>query len=267
MKKFIAKWLPRCFREGFALNSNHPLNNLVSLPMKLFLDTASPQDLEKALKLYPVDGVTTNPTLLSRQDQDPKSLIRTICSMISGPVSVQVTTTEADTMTEQGQRLYAIHPSQIVVKLPMTWDGLEACRRLRAKDIPVNMTLCSTLTQAILAAKAGATYVSLFLARLAQHMMLKAKEKGFDSGGEDFYVIRSLIEAYKFYGFKTQVLAASLRTLEHAHHAMAWYPDCLTLPLSVFEKLLDHPVTQEGVERFGKDWEGVDPSFKEAFHS
>lgn len=216
--------------------------------MKFFLDTACPKELEGILALHPVDGLTTNPTLLARHNEDPIQIIKNLSEMIDGPISVQATTTNAKEMIAQGEKLYALKPSQIVIKLPMTWEGLEACRTLRAQHIPVNMTLCFTLAQAVLAAKAGATYVSPFFGRL---------EDFIDNKEEAFSLLWKMRNVFDRSRLTTHILAASIRTLAQAEQAISWHADCMTLPPALFKQLIEHTLTQDGLERFVKDWEKI----------
>lgn len=210
--------------------------------MKLFLDTANVQELREAAALGLLDGVTTNPSLIAREKRPFRELVEEICRLVDGPVSLEVVATDADGMVQQGRELAKIAPN-VVVKLPTTAEGLRALRRLGPEGIRTNLTLCFSPNQALLVAKAGATYVSPFLGRLD------------DAGHVGMDVIRTIRRIYDTYGFKTQILAASLRHPLHVVEAALAGADAATLPFAVFQLLLKHPLTDVGLRRFLEDWE------------
>ncbi|MBI4540002.1 MAG: fructose-6-phosphate aldolase [Gemmatimonadetes bacterium] len=211
--------------------------------MKIFVDTADLTEIRRATEAGLIDGVTTNPSLLSAVagDDDPKELLREIAETVNGPVSAEVVAVESGAMLVQGRRLAAIH-DHIVVKVPMTEDGLRACRCLRAEGIRVNVTLCFSAPQALLAAKAGATYMSPFVGRLD------------DIGESGMEIVSQVRQVYDRYGIETEVLAASLRHPRHVIEAMMLGADVATVPPKVLFQLLRHPLTDTGLENFLKDW-------------
>jgi len=209
--------------------------------MKLFLDTADVGELRSAAETGLIDGVTTNPTLIARSGRDMQEAIAEICSIIEGPVSAEVVAARADGMIAEGRRLAGI-ASNVVVKLPLTEEGLKACRVLSGEGAPVNVTLCFSAVQALLAAKAGAAYISPFIGRLD------------DAGHDGMELIREIRALYDTHGFATQILAASIRTGVHVRDAALCGADCATLPTKVFFSLYRHPLTDIGLEAFMKDW-------------
>ncbi len=219
--------------------------------MKLFLDTASLKDIGWAAQAGLIDGVTTNPTLLAKQaaDLDPQDVLREICSLVEGPVSAEVIATDTDGMVTEGRRLAAL-ADNIVVKLPMLEAGLVAVRRLAADNIRANVTLCFSSVQCLLAAKAGAAYVSPFIGRLD------------DVGQVGMDVIRETRAIFDRYGFPTEILAASIRHPRHVAEAALLGADVATLPAEVLRKLMRHPLTDQGLERFLADWRAVQPPSK-----
>jgi transaldolase len=211
--------------------------------MKIFLDTADLSEIRRAADAGLIDGVTTNPSLLAKAagDRDPKELFVEICETVQGPVSAEVIATDAETMIEEGRRLAALH-EHIVVKVPLTEDGLRATRALTRDGIKVNVTLCFSPSQALLAAKAGATYISPFVGRLD------------DISHDGMELIQQIRDIYDQYGMATQILAASLRHPRHVVESMMIGADCATLPASVLFQLLKHPLTDNGLARFLEDW-------------
>jgi transaldolase len=211
--------------------------------MKIFLDTADVNEIRRAADAGLIDGVTTNPTLMSRVagDRDPGALFREICQTVAGPVSAEVVAVETDAMVAEGRRLAEI-AENIVVKLPLTEDGLRACRRLTDDGIRTNVTLCFSAPQAMMAAKAGATYISPFVGRLD------------DVGGEGMQVVSQIRQIYDNYGVDTQILTASIRHPMHVVEAMLIGSDCGTLPPKVLYQLLKHPLTDAGLAAFLADW-------------
>jgi transaldolase len=210
--------------------------------MKFFLDTANLDEIRQAAALGLCDGVTTNPTLVSKEGNvDFQKHIAEICKIVSGPVSAEVTTAVKDEMLKQGRELVKIAPN-VVVKCPLTVDGLEATRILNDEGIKVNVTLCFSATQAICAAKAGASFISPFLGRLD------------DIGENGLELLSDIVEIYRNYRWKTEVLAASLRHPIHVIEAARIGADIGTMPYKVFEQLLKHPLTDRGQDQFLADW-------------
>ena len=215
--------------------------------MRIFIDTADTDELEAAFATGLVDGVTTNPSLIAKSGRDFKAVIAAICEMTDGPVSAEVASTEAETMLKEG-RVLADIASNVVVKLPLTWDGLKACRELTGDGIDTNVTLCFTATQAWLAAKAGATYVSPFIGRLD------------DLGMNGMELISEIREVYDQGDYDCQVLAASIRGPVHVKESAMAGADVATIPPKVFRQLIEHPLTRKGLEDFVADWEGTGQS-------
>jgi transaldolase len=215
--------------------------------MKFFLDTANLDELKKGAAWGVIDGVTTNPSLIAKEGQPLKEQVRRICDIVDGPVSAEVVATDFDGMVKQAQELHAVHPN-IVVKVPLTRDGIKTCAALSKTGIRFNVTLCFSAGQALLAAKAGATFVSPFVGRLD------------DIGDEGMALIRTICGIYKNYGFKTEVLAASLRSPLHvvqAAQAAQAGAHIGTLPFKVLDQLFNHPLTDRGLEQFLKDYNKV----------
>ena len=209
--------------------------------MNLFLDTADTAVLRTLAATGLVDGVTTNPTLIAKSGRPMREVIAEICDLVEGPVSAEVAAAEVDGMLAEGRALANIAPN-VVVKLPLTKDGLIATRTLAGEGIQTNVTLCFSASQALLAAKAGATYISPFVGRL-------------DDAGEDgMQLIHDIRAIYDNYAFDTEILAASMRTPEHVQAAAIAGADAATLPPAVFEALFKHPLTEQGLELFMADW-------------
>ena len=215
--------------------------------MRIFIDTADTQELRDAFATGLVDGCTTNPSLIAKAGRDFKEVIAEICTMTDGPVSAEVASTEADMMIKEGKRLAEI-ASNVVVKLPLTWDGLKACQAMTAEGIDTNVTLCFTATQAWLAAKAGATYISPFIGRLD------------DIGTEGMELIGEIRALYDSQCYETQILAASIRGPQHVKDSALMGADVATIPPNVFKALLSHPLTDKGLDAFVKDWAGTGQS-------
>ena len=209
--------------------------------MKFFIDTANVQEIREIAALGLLDGVTTNPSLVAKEGRDFQSALREIVSLVNGPISAEVTTDERDEMVRQGRELAKVHPN-IVVKVPLTRDGLAACRTLRDEGIKVNATLCFSPSQALLAAKCDATYVSPFVGRLD------------DISHDGMELIRQIRAIYDNYGFETQILAASIRHPVHAVEAALAGADVATMPYKVILQLFEHPLTAGGQEKFLADW-------------
>ena len=210
--------------------------------MKFFIDTANLDEIKEANELGLIDGVTTNPSLVAKEgDVDFKEHLAKICSMVKGDISAEVTALDTEGMLAQG-REYAKVASNVVVKCPMTLDGLKATRILTAEGTGVNVTLCFSAAQAILAAKAGAKYISPFIGRLD------------DIAQDGMQVIHDIVQIYGNYGYKTQVLAASIRHPMHIVDAALAGADVATIPFKVIQQLVKHPLTDKGLESFLSDW-------------
>ncbi|MEM9232635.1 MAG: fructose-6-phosphate aldolase [Pseudomonadota bacterium] len=209
--------------------------------MKIFIDTADTDELASAFATGLVDGVTTNPSLIAKSGRDFKEVIAAICEMTDGPVSAEVASTEAAIMVKEGKLLADI-ARNVVVKLPLTWDGLNACQELTEEGINTNVTLCFTANQAWLAAKSGATYISPFIGRLD------------DLGQDGMELIAEIRALYDAHGYETEILAASIRGTTHVKDAAIMGADVATIPPKVFNALLGHPLTDKGLDAFVKDW-------------
>lgn len=211
--------------------------------MQFFIDTADVSAIQKLLPLGVVDGVTTNPSLIAQSGRVFKDVLREICDVVAGPVSAEVTALETKEMIQEGLSLSKVAPN-VIIKVPLTQAGLEACRAFRSEGIGVNVTLCFSLPQAILAAKAGATYVSPFIGRLD------------DIGHDGLVLIADILDAYSNYDtVETQVLAASVRHPYHISELAKMGVDVVTVPPKVVEQLVQHPLTDKGIEIFLKDWQ------------
>jgi transaldolase len=212
--------------------------------MKIFLDTASLTEIREAATLGVVDGITTNPSLLAKEKGDPEEILVEICNTIDGPISGEVVATDAAGMLREGRHLASLHKN-IVVKIPCIAEGLKATKVLTAEGKRVNMTLVFSATQALLAAKAGARYVSPFVGRLD------------DIATPGMELVSDIIQIFDHYDFECEVLAASLRHPMHVLEAARMGADIGTMPMSVFQTLLKHPLTDIGLKRFLDDWEKV----------
>jgi transaldolase len=212
--------------------------------LKLFLDTANVGEIQEAASLGILDGVTTNPSLVAKEQRDFKELVKEICSIVNGPVSAEVVATDLQGMLSEARDLAKIHDN-IVVKIPLIREGLKAVKRLKAEGIRVNVTLCFSPTQALLAAKAGAYFISPFVGRLDD-----ISHSGMD-------LIKDIVTIYRNYDFETQVLVASIRHPLHVLEAAKMGADISSMPFKVFEQLVKHPLTDIGLERFLEDWKKV----------
>ena len=210
--------------------------------MKIFLDTANLDELRKGADWGVVDGVTTNPSLIAKEGQPMREHIRQICEIVSGDVSAEVVSTEASAMVTEGRELARIHPN-VVVKCPLTRDGIKAAAALTKESIRVNVTLCFSAPQALLAAKAGAYIVSPFVGRLD------------DIGQVGMALVGDIKTIYENYGFKTKILAASIRSPVHVLEAALAGADIATMPFKVLDMLFNHPLTDRGLEQFLKDYD------------
>ncbi|MEJ1967686.1 MAG: fructose-6-phosphate aldolase [Rhizomicrobium sp.] len=208
--------------------------------MKLFLDTADPKEIAKWAETGLVDGVTTNPSLAAKTGMDYVESLKEICATVKGPVSAEVLAIDTKGMLAEA-RVFGKIAKNITIKVPLTWDGLAACRALRAEDIMVNVTLCFSPVQAMMAAKAGATFISPFIGRLD------------DAGQDGMELIHEIRTIYDNYGFETQILAASIRGIPHVRQAALAGSDVATLPVDVFKSVLNHPLTDKGLAAFLAD--------------
>lgn len=211
--------------------------------MKLFIDTANVDDIRRANDMGIICGVTTNPSLIAKEGRDFKEVVTEIASIVDGPISAEVISLEADKMVEEAKPLAAIHKN-IIIKLPMCEEGLKACKQLTAMGIKTNVTLVFSAAQALLAARAGATYVSPFLGRLD------------DIGMEGMNLIGEIVEMFDASNIQTEIIAASIRNPIHVTAAARMGCDIATVPMNVLLAMLKHPLTANGIERFLKDWEG-----------
>jgi transaldolase len=210
--------------------------------MKIFIDTGNLKDIQRLVALGIIDGITTNPSLLAKESGDYRELLKKICQIVQGPTSAEVVETEADKMVRQGRDLAAIDP-HIVVKVPLTRDGIKACKQLSSEGIKVNVTLCFSPAQALLAAKVGATYISPFVGRLD------------DIATPGMELIRDIVQIYDHYDFRTEVLVASTRSPMHIVEAARMGADICTCPPAVIDALFNHPLTDNGLKKFLEDWE------------
>jgi len=212
--------------------------------MKFFIDTADVNEIREAESLGILDGVTTNPTLVSRTGRPFKETIEEICSIVKGPVSAEVVSTDTEGIIKEGRELAKI-ADNIVVKVPLIKDGLKAVKALTSEGIKVNVTLCFSSNQALLAAKAGGTYISPFIGRLD------------DKGHTGMEVVEEIRAIYDNYGFETQIIVASIRNPLHVRDAALIGADIATIPFAVFNNIVKHPLTDEGLKNFLADWEKV----------
>ena len=212
--------------------------------MKLFIDTANTEEIRKASELGVICGVTTNPSLIAKEGLVFKEVIEEITSIVDGPISAEVISLEADEMVKEATELVKIH-SNIVIKLPMTTEGLKATKMLSSKGIKTNVTLIFSAGQALLAARAGATYVSPFVGRLD------------DIGRDGMELVADIAEIFEIHGIETEIIAASIRNPLHVIHAAKVGAHIATVPYSVILQMTKHPLTDLGIERFLKDWDGL----------
>jgi transaldolase len=210
--------------------------------MKLFIDTGNLKEIEALVPLGIIDGITTNPSLLAKESGDPREILKKICRTVKGPVSAEVVATDADGMVREGRELAAID-EHIVVKVPFTKEGVKACKRLSEEGTRVNVTLVFSPTQALIAAKVAATFVSPFVGRLDD----------IATGGME--LVRHIVEIYTQYDFRTEILVASVRHPIHVVEAARMGADICTCPATIIEAMFKHPLTDIGLEKFLKDWE------------
>jgi transaldolase len=210
--------------------------------MKIFIDTGNIADIQRLVDVGIIDGITTNPSLLAKEPGDYRENLKKICEIVQGPVSGEVTATDFGGMMTQGRDIAKIHP-HMVVKVPLTRDGIKACKALSGEGIRVNVTLCFSPSQALLAAKAGATYISPFVGRLD------------DIATNGMELIQEIVTIYDNYDFTTEILVASCRHPMHVVEAAKMGADIATCPPAVIDALFNHPLTTIGLEKFLKDWE------------
>lgn len=215
--------------------------------MKFFVDTADVEEIRELAATGLLDGVTTNPSLVAKSGRDFMDVLREICTLVDGPVSAEVTATETAAMLAEAEVLRKV-ADNITIKVPLTWDGLKACRALSGDGATVNVTLCFSANQALLAAKAGAAFVSPFVGRLD------------DIGHDGMQLIAEILEIYGNYDFATEVLVASVRSPQHVLTAARMGADVCTIPAAVIHQLARHPLTDKGLEAFLADWRGTGQS-------
>lgn len=215
--------------------------------MQLFLDTTDVGLLRELASTGLVDGVTTNPSLIAKSGRKMSEVIAEICEVVEGPVSAEVAASDATGMVREGEHLAKI-ADNVVVKIPLTWEGLKATRELALGGTLVNVTLCFSAAQALMAAKAGAAFISPFVGRLD------------DIGEDGMDLIEAIRVVYDNYDYDTEILAASIRTVQHVERAAVAGADCATIPPGVFQELVKHPLTDKGLEQFAKDWAGTGQS-------
>lgn len=212
--------------------------------MRFFIDTANVEEIKKANRMGFIAGVTTNPSLVAKEGRDFNEVIQEITSIVDGPISGEVVSLEADEMIEEGRVIAKIHPN-MVVKIPMTGEGLAAVKVLTEEGIKTNVTLVFSATQALLAARAGATYVSPFLGRLD------------DIGDDGLVLIRDIAQIFEIHGIPTEIISASVRHPIHVIECAKAGADIATVPYKVFEQMLKHPLTDSGIDKFLADWEAA----------
>lgn len=212
--------------------------------MKFFIDTADVKEIKEAAALGILDGVTTNPSLIKKSGRPFDEVAREICEIVRGPVSLEVTSVECDGMLKEADKLVK-YGENVVIKLPLIPEGLKACKRLSEQGVKTNVTLCFQPVQALLAAKAGATYISPFVGRLD------------DLGQDGMSIIPQIRQIYDNYGFETEILVASIRNPIHVLDAALVGADVATIPFNVFSQLVHHPLTDKGLAKFLEDWKAV----------
>lgn len=219
--------------------------------MKIFLDTANISEIKEAVSMGMVDGVTTNPTLMAKESgRKLEDIIHEICKIVDGPVSVEALSNQAEEMFQEGKKLYAISPKNIVIKIPMCEEGLKAIGLLSKANIPTNCTLIFSVNQGILAIKAGASYISPFVGRLD------------DIGDDGMVLVEGLLTFIENYGFDTEIIAASIRHPLHVTQSALAGAHIATIPYSILKKMVHHPLTDKGIDAFNKDWEKFTQAIK-----
>jgi transaldolase len=209
--------------------------------MKFFIDTANVAEIAELNELGLIDGVTTNPSLIKQSGRNMLEVIKEICEIVDGPVSAEVVASDVDGMKREGEKLAHIS-EKVAIKVPLTWDGLKACRYFSDNDLMVNVTLCFSAAQALLAAKAGAAFISPFVGRLD------------DIGSNGMGLIADIAKIYENYFFDTEILVASVRSPQHVVDAAKLGADVATIPYKVLQQLAHHPLTDKGLEIFNNDW-------------
>ncbi len=217
--------------------------------MKIFLDSADIKEVKEAASWGAIDGVTTNPSLVAKENTDFFELLKEICETVDGPISMETTSLDAEGMVNEGRTFVKLHPN-IIVKCPLTKEGLKATRALSSENIRVNVTLCFSANQALLAAKAGAYFISPFVGRLD------------DLGTEGMQLIQDIRQIYDNYQFETEILVASVRHPLHVLEAARIGADIVTIPFKVLDALVKHPLTDRGLDQFMKDWDKLPDSIK-----
>ncbi len=212
--------------------------------MKFFIDTANVDEIREVASWGVLAGVTTNPSLVAKEGRDFKQVLREILEIVDGPISAEVISLKADEMVEEARQYYEMHEN-IVIKLPMTDEGLKACARLSSKGVKTNMTLIFNPNQALLCARAGATFVSPFVGRLD------------DISTDGIQLIRDVAEIFDLHGLDTEIISASIRHPQHVVESAKAGAHIATIPYKVFKQMLKHPLTDAGIERFLKDWEAA----------
>ena len=215
--------------------------------MKIFIDTANVYEIRRANDLGVICGVTTNPSLIAKEGRDFVEVVKEITEIVDGPISAEVISLEADAMVQEALKLYeTINNSNLVIKIPMCAEGLKATKRLSAMGIKTNVTLIFSTAQALLAAKAGATYVSPFVGRLD------------DIGYEGIELVEDIVKIFRLYGIKTEIISASIRSSNHVIEVARVGSDIATIPYKVIESMIKHPMTDNGIQRFLADWATVE---------
>ncbi len=217
--------------------------------MKIFLDTASVQEIKVANEIIPLDGVTTNPTLIMKEGKDYVKTLKEICNIVNGPISAEPVSLDAKGIVKEGKEFAKLHKN-IVIKVPMTPEGMKACRILTKEGIKVNTTLVFSANQALLAAKAGSYFVSPFVGRLD------------DIGQTGMYIVEEIKQIYNNYGFKTKILVASIRHSIHVKEAALLGADIATVPYKVYQSMFKHALTDAGIKRFLDDWDKLQKELK-----
>jgi len=212
--------------------------------MKIFLDTANVEHIKEANSWGIIDGVTTNPSLIAREGRDFKEVVAEICAIVDGPISAEAVSLDAKGMVKEGRELAKIHDN-VTIKIPMTSEGLKAVKELTARDIKTNVTLVFSANQALLAAKAGATYVSPFIGRLD------------DAGHEGMQIVHDIVQIYLNYAFETEIIVASVRHPVHVVESAKTGAHICTVPWNILQLMVKHPLTDIGIEKFLADWEKV----------
>lgn len=215
--------------------------------MKIFIDTANVDEIRRANDLGVICGVTTNPSLIAKEGRDFVEVVKEITEIVDGPISAEVISLEADAMVQEALKLYeTINNSNLVIKIPMCAEGLKATKRLSAMGIKTNVTLIFSTAQALLAAKAGATYVSPFVGRLD------------DIGYEGIELVEDIVKIFRLYGIKTEIISASIRSSNHVIEVARIGSDIATIPYKIIESMIKHPMTDNGIQRFLADWATVE---------